>query len=312
MEYCRISDLQNRHILIIECLLNSEKLIFPFEIIESKLLTFGRFLYQPTYIDGRMPSKAQELEILNSWVAYLKRMKIVHRIAQPSTASLFQSFPTGATYCPFGSYRIDLQLSTEILWKNLHPKHRNGIRSAEKKGAYIKVGNSQLDTFHQLYKSTMNRSKMHAESLTYFKQLFDSVGVKNLFCGVVYSADHKPQGAVLVPFTDFGAHYIWGASAEKVTVTGAINYLHYSMMMDLKKKGVKFYDFVGARLSDVTGTKLDGIQKFKKRFGGVLHEGYLWKADINKMRCKIYDFLAKITGRAKGTDIIDQEKIKLN
>ena len=312
IEYCGISDRQNQHILIVECLLNNEKLIFPFEVFESKLLTFGRFLYQPTYIDGRIPTKEQENAILNSWLAYLKKGRIVHRITQPNTASLFQSFPTGATYCPFGSYRIDLQLPTEVLLKNLHPKHRNGIRSAEKKGAYIKVGNSQLETFHHLYESTMSRSNMHAESLTYFKGLFDSVGVKNLFCGVVYSVDHEPQGAVLVPFTNFGAHYIWGASAEKVKVTGAINYLHYSMMMDLKKNGVKFYDFVGARLSDVTGTKLDGIQKFKKRFGGILHEGYLWKADINKLRCNIYDLIAKITGRAKGMDIIDQEIIKLN
>ena len=77
MEYCRISDLQNRHILIIECLLNSEKLIFPFEIIESKLLTFGRFLYQPTYIDGRMPSKAQELEILNCSTQYSQSFSII-------------------------------------------------------------------------------------------------------------------------------------------------------------------------------------------------------------------------------------------
>ena len=88
------------------------------------------------------------------------------------------------------------------------------------------------------------------------------------------------------------------------------------MITELKKRGVKKYDFVGARLSDVSGTKLAGIQKFKKRFGGELKRGYLWKKDINLMKCKLFDLALKVKLKLKGVsmpkDIIDQEKIKLS
>jgi lipid II:glycine glycyltransferase (peptidoglycan interpeptide bridge formation enzyme) len=82
----------------------------------------------------------------------------------------------------------------------------------------------------------------------------------------------------------------------------------------MKTKGVKEYDFVGARLSDITNTKLEGIQNFKKRFGSELVKGYLWKLDIDKTKCKTYDSLLKIKCKLKGTkfpkDIIDQELSK--
>ena len=213
---------------------------------------------------------------------------------------------------PFGTYELDLRLTEDELWKGLHSKHRNVIRNAEKKGGEVRSGIEEVNTFYQLYVETMNRNGMFFEPLSYFKELVD-IWNKHIYCAVVYS-NGEPQGAVFVPYSNEGAYYVYGASAEKITLTGAVNYLHYQLILELKERGVNKYDFVGARLSDVSGTRLEGIQKFKSRFGGALKEGLIWKMDINPSKCRIYDIALKTKLKLKGLenkgDIIDQERRK--
>jgi lipid II:glycine glycyltransferase (peptidoglycan interpeptide bridge formation enzyme) len=119
-----------------------------------------------------------------------------------------------------------------------------------------------------------------------------------------------------MPFTRFGAFYLYGASADKIEVTGAMNYLHWQSILQMKEKGVKRYDFAGARLSDVSGTRLEGIQQFKARFGSALDEGFLWKKDLSYMPCHLFDnllsFKLKLKRQKVPKDIIDQEKMRIH
>jgi aminoglycoside 3-N-acetyltransferase len=93
-----------------------------------------------------------------------------------------------------------------------------------------------------------------------------------------------------------------------------MNYLHWNTIKLLKLKGVKRYDFVGARLSDVSGTKLEGIQQFKERFGAELEEGFLWKMNLNKFDIFVFDFLIYAKHKANNLnppiDIIESEILK--
>lgn len=68
-----------------------------------------------------------------------------------------------------------------------------------------------------------------------------------------------------------------------------------------------------ARLSNVEGTKLEGIQRLKARFGGALVEGRLWKSDITPNVARLFDLAVAVQrtirrrGQTKSADIIDQE-----
>ncbi|HXC04046.1 MAG TPA: peptidoglycan bridge formation glycyltransferase FemA/FemB family protein, partial [Bacteroidia bacterium] len=196
------------------------------------------------------------------------------------------------------------------LWNGLHGKHRNVIRNAQNKGVVIRRGMDQLEIFYALYQSTMERSSLYAEPISRFRQLGEALGTEHLICAVAYYQE-KPMGGVLMPYSIYGAYYVYGASASGMEVNGALNLLHWNLIASMKARGVKRYDFVGTRLSDTAGTRLAGIQQFKSRFGSALDAGVLWKMDLNKIKCRCYDMLVVCYWKMKGVqlkgDIIDQE-----
>ncbi|MGZ3866679.1 MAG: peptidoglycan bridge formation glycyltransferase FemA/FemB family protein [Bacteroidia bacterium] len=272
-------------------------------------------LYPPLNKDGERLNESDEKEFLNRFVTFVKKKNIAQRITQPENQAIFKTVPDNSTYAEFGTYYLDLNKYTiEELFSNIHAKHRNVIRNAEKKDVIIKYGKEVLSDFYELYRETMERSNMYCQSFSYFTNLYDSLP-DNIICGVAYF-NNVPQGGLFIPFTEFAAFYLFGASAAKVNVNGAINYLHWNTIKLLKEKNVKRYDFVGARLSDVSGTKLEGIQLFKQRFGAELDKGYLWKENINKFDCLVFDVFVyskhKINKLIPPKDIIDEEIEKHN
>ena len=221
--------------------------------------------------------------------------------------------PDNATSCPFGTYILNLENHTEDeLFNNLHPKRRNSVRVAEKNELTVKWTNT-VDDFYTLYEDTMKRAGMFCEPYEYFKQMIALLGEQQVLCGVSYFKN-RPQAALCVPFSRYSAYYMHGATSDNHEA-GAMDFLQWEAIKILKAKGVKQYNFVGARLSDISGTKLDGIQNFKKRFGGELERGYLWKMDLNKFQCFLYDSLLSfkliLKGKRRMKDIIDEETERL-
>jgi lipid II:glycine glycyltransferase (peptidoglycan interpeptide bridge formation enzyme) len=256
----------------------------------------------------------KENEFLEGLISFVRQSKLADRIVQPPTHVVFHKAPPETLSCGFGTWFIPLQeKSEEELWNCLHSKNRNVIRNAQKHEVEIKEGRDQLETFQRLYVSTMQRSSMYAETLSEFKNMYELIGPAHILCAVAYYQG-MPQGGVLMPYSEAGAYYLHGASASKPEVNGAMNYLHWELICRMKRAGVRRYDFVGTRLSDTEGTRLQGIQQFKERFGSTLEKGVLWKIDINALRCVLYDTILQSYYlirriRLKG-DIIDQEKGK--
>ena len=56
-------------------------------------------------------------------------------------------------------------------------------------------------------------------------------------------------------------------------------------------------------------SKLEGIERFTKRFGTHMKKGYIWKYPYNNLKYNIYSLGFKILKDKKG-DIIDQENKK--
>ena len=289
--------------------------VMPVKLWRNKFLKFLQPIYPPLSPEGKRLIERDEQYFLNKFIIHVEEKKMAHRIVQPENFAIFHSVPRNSVYVPFGTYYLDLEKHSEVeLFKNLHSKNRNVIRNAEKNNVNLKYGKECIEDFYLMYKQTMNRSDMYCQSISYFNDFYNKLP-QNILCGVAYY-NNIPQGGLFLPFTKFGAFYLYGSSKEKIEINGAINYLHWNTIKLLKAKGVKRYDFVGARLSDVSGTKLAGIQQFKERFGSELETGFLWKQDIGKVECALFDEASRIRYKLKKVtpllDIIDEELMKKN
>jgi hypothetical protein len=293
---------------------SADQLTFmPIRQFQSRFLNIIQILHPPLNNAQRL-DKQGEKAFLEAFLKQCTQERWADRICQPPTHVVFQSAPDHSLSAAFGTWYLPLEERTEEeLWNGLHGKHRNVIRNAQKHQVTVKEGSEQLPVFYDLFKNTMNRSGMAAEPLSELQQLWECLGPRHLICAVAYYQD-KALGAVLMPFSHFGAYYVYGASASEPEINGAVNYLHWFLILKMKREGIRRYDFVGARLSSVEGSRLAGIQQFKSRFGCTLEQGIIWKANIHKLRCRLYDFLLKILWKWKGIkwkgDIIDQEMAK--
>ena len=85
----------------------------------------------------------------------------------------------------------------------------------------------------------------------------------------------------------------------------------------MKERGVMKYDFVGARVNPEPGSKLEGIQRFKSRFGGEMKVGYMWRYVNRPIRYKLYSLLLNMYMKYVRhdntfSDIIKEERSKGN
>lgn len=278
-------------------------------LVERRAL-FNRlvFTHPPVCLRGTC-TQEQERMFLNEVVVAARSMK-VDFIYQPHATAVFQTVPDGAIYARFGSYVVNLELPLEELWTNLHGKHRNVIKKAREIGVEITEGPANLAVCFALIDATMKRNQKLSVSLDDLERLRRNLGTHVAF--YVASQDNVPQGAaVLVWNTGHTAYYLYGGTVD-APVGGAMNLLHWQAMSDMKARGVREYDFVGARLKPVAGSKLESIQRFKERFGASLKQGYLWKYPLKPLRYRAFCLLAWANSLAHGAvyrgDIIDEER----
>lgn len=286
-----------------------EKTVIALSRVKSKFIVNAQLLSEPFTASGPMETAAQE-NFFNVLVKAMKQQNIADRIITPQNFVVLGGAPQQALSCRFGSYVTDLTPNVEELFSKVHPKHRNKISKAERAGVEIRTGKEELPVFYQLYSDTMKRSDMYCEPYSFFESLYRHLGNEHCICTVAYH-NGNAQGALLAPYTKYCCYYVYGASSGTITESGSINFLHWKTMLLMKERGVKLYDFVGARLSDVSNTRLEGIQSFKERFGCELKKGYLFKTDIHPMKCKTFDLLLRTSNKIRGKkafkDIIDQE-----
>jgi lipid II:glycine glycyltransferase (peptidoglycan interpeptide bridge formation enzyme) len=198
-------------------------------------------------------------------------------------------------------------IDEEELWNNLHVKHRNVIRNSIKKGVEIVINPKNLDDLYDLMKLTMDRSNIWFFTRPEFNLYMTKMEGKQMYFIAYYNG--VAQGCAIMPFSNHASYYSYGGSVKR-PLTGAINYMHWEAIKYFKSLGVRSYDFVGARIKPVKGSKLEGIQRFKSRFGGELIIGYLWKFPLNKTNYRIFRFLLMCKKRTFVNftqDVIDQE-----
>jgi len=276
----------------------SEDFILPFYIDKRSIFSKLVFTTQTIVLN----ENSDEKEFLDSVIEKARELN-VDFIAQPMANVLFNFVPKNSKYIKWGSYVVDLNISEEDILKNMHSKHRNVIRKAIKDGVIVEE-TQDISLIYENLKETMQRQNRAYPSLEELEK------IKTIAKFYIAKKDEAIQGCAVLPYNSFGAYYLYGGSIAR-PYTGALNYLHYYAMLDMKKNGVKRYDFMGARLNVEKGSKLEGIQRFKNRFGGELKEGYLWKYEYKPLKIKLIDIIQKIRYKLQDRiylgDAIEQE-----
>lgn len=296
----------------------SNKYIIPVVITNKLLFKYGILMSEP-YVFATKDAECEEDEssFLNDLSDYLKKSVKLQWLLPTPASAFFNAFPQGVIKIPFGSHVIDLSLDEEILWKNLHSKHRNVIKKAEKDGVVVQCGinKSLINDYNKMDIETWNRSNKSAIGKSVYQSMVENMP-ENCVIYIAYLNGDPQSGAVLY-FNKIMCYYMYGANKNNPH-TGSGNLLQWRVIMDMKNNGVKNYSFVGCRINEDINSKYHGIQRFKERFGGELKKGYMFKKIYNKWAYEAFDLLVGIanfihTGHfGKINDIIDQELHKWN
>lgn len=289
--------------------------VAPLRLWRNRILRLGQWLYPPL-VDGRAMQTADEAVFVTRALEVLRQGRVCDRLVQPPNYAIFQSIPTGAIGCAFGSYRIELEArSEEEVFGSFHQHHRRGIRQAIAKGAVVRSGVQEIRVFHKLHQETMERAGLFHPPCEQLERMYREFEAQ-VRCCVVYDHAGTPQGGVFGTATRAGFYFLYGASVARPNPAGAIKLAHWEMIRQCIREGVRRYDFVGARLRPDLSEKLSNIQEFKARFGSELSRGYLWKVDLDRIRTTTYNVanglraVSRMIGSGKTgkqLDIIDQE-----
>jgi len=281
------------------------ELLFVLPYIIRQKMIFRQLEFQTATIYIKENSSVSlENEFLEQSVFFLKTQNI-DSIKQPVNSAVFRTAPEQSISVPFGSYIVNLELSEENLWSNIHSKHRNVIRRAEKDKVQIIRSRKFDDAVYEMLVRTMKRSHMGFYSHNEYKKILNGFGeYVEVFIAL---KNGELQGCAVLPYSQHSAYYIWGGSCDDISL-GSMNLLHWEAIRYFRKLGTRTYDFVGARIHPQPGSKQETIQRFKARFGAELKQGYLWKISISSWKMWIFNTLIAIKHKKIQKDIIDQER----
>lgn len=281
---------------------SDENIIIPFVVISRLGLKWVVLTSSPL----NSSSADKERVLLDEIIKYAKKQNCIYITC--ANQALFNFYPPGSKHCVFGTYKVSLELTEEELFKNLHAKHRNVIRKAEKDGINIYHGIIFSKDCISVIVDTYKRQGIPFNPMT-----FNSLQLlkENVDFWVAKDRDNNLQGSAIFLWNKNNTcFYMYGGSAQNHH-TGALNLLQWKAMLHMKEQDVKYFDFVGARVNPPKGSKYEGIQLFKSRFGSTMYKGYLFKIILSpryhfiNLLLNAY-FLLTYGKRFKG-DMIDQE-----
>lgn len=155
---------------------------------------------------------------------------------------------------------LDLSKSERELLEAMHQKTRYNIRLAEKKGVKIINDNGAMDTFWRLMNETTDRDQFSSHSYHYYEKILEMLPAKLWLA----QFETKILASALILYYNDTAYYLHGASSSEHRETMSPYLLHWKIIEDAKRKGLKFYDLWG-----IDEKKWPGVTRFKRGFGGI-------------------------------------------
>jgi hypothetical protein len=276
------------------------RFILPYTILDRFPLRLVRFRVEPILLDEAATTD-EERAFLNESIRFFRSTK-ADLIMPAANTALFRTFPDGACEAPYGTFVIGLGQPEEALWKCIGKDVRSRIRQAQKGGVRIETGMEYLDDAYAVIRSTLVRNSVRSGSLTAFRAMICNLGdnVK------VFAAVHRGivQGCMIAPYSMHSA-YSWFSGRRESGVSGAMHLLRWEAIRTFNALGVRCFNNSGSRVDPEHGSKQEGLNSFKSRFGGTFVRGFTWKYPLHPFRYRLYNLAVKLR---TGGDVVDQER----
>ena len=277
--------------------------VLPYTVVRKAGVRMVRFRIE-TIPCGADLEVLEEQSFLNSVVQHFQKSG-ADVIIPASNNSIFRTFPDGADVAPYGSYVVDLQQPEDVLWRNVSKKTRQNIGTARRDGVSIREGLEFLDSAYDLTRETFRRSKLPFMDRDSFKRFALSLGQN----GKLLLAEYQgvAQSYSLFAFSTPCAYAIYGGNIQHQH-QGAMKLLQWEAICLFRSLGIRKFDFFGARINPIKGSKQEGINMMKEHLGATLAEGYMWKYSLRPWRALLYSVGVRLL---RGGDIVDQEGPRL-
>lgn len=172
---------------------------------------------------------------------------------------------------PLAVFRIDVGgKSEEELLASFHSKARYSVRSALKGNAVCRIGGAdELPAFQRLLVETAGRDGFTPRPLAYFERMFQVLPEEMCKLFVVELDGEIIAGSVLIRYGDKTWH-LYGASDDAHNKALPNFLMQWAMMRWTINQGLHIYDMRGVAGEGDKTKPLEGLMRFKKRFGGEL------------------------------------------
>ena len=182
----------------------------------------------------------------------------------------------------FTTLIIDLTKTKNELWENMSKSScRYAINRAEKDGVTIKM-NQGYELFYDLnsnFRALKDISRYDVD-IEYMKKhctLFMAESDGDLLGGQLYLNDHDHFRWLL------GASNRLASSDKKTLIGNANKMMIWEAILHAKDNDKKIFDMGGYYTGENNDSKMEGINRFKKSFGGELTMYYHYQKDYSKI-----------------------------
>ena len=169
----------------------------------------------------------------------------------------------GYTHEEHLNFMIDLDRSSEEIWRNIHKSRRKGINRAEKTGISIRKMEypAELGECYNLIEETYKNVNMPLADVTLFKAVYDILSPIDVADFYIATQDGKSVGTRMTLKYN-GEVHDWYAGSLKDAA-----YVDEALVWHILKENAgtqEVFDFGGAGHPQ----KPYGVREFKRRFGG--------------------------------------------
>jgi hypothetical protein len=176
----------------------------------------------------------------------------------------FTPIPVSERMLNTATFAVDLGLAEDELFSRLGQSSRNMVRKAGSLGAKITFIETptpaDLSAFYELYLPLARRMGLVVPNRELLEAMFRG---GNLLLALGRDQNGKSCLSNLVYLAEGQAYYLHGASAAQVP-TGMGQFAHWETILDLKRRGLAWYDLGGVP----PGDPKNGIYAFKASLGG--------------------------------------------
>ncbi len=176
------------------------------------------------------------------------------------------------------TWTLDLASTEETILAAMRKTTRNLIRRAERENVTVEIGTSErlVDIFYHLHSQTVERQHFVPFSKKYIAEEVKAFAPNNIFVAIA-KIENTPIAGAVVPLDNTTGYYHHGASVPSKIPAAYL--LQWRVIQELKRRGLRSYNFWGIAPTDDPKHPWQGLSTFKQGFGG-FRTDYLHAQDL--------------------------------